>query len=40
MNLSLEDRNSLDDDQVEGLFIRVKTGMQPMQDVKHKGIQK
>lgn len=40
LSWSLEDECTLDRDEIEGLFIRVKTGMQPMQDVKHKAVQK
>jgi DNA-dependent protein kinase catalytic subunit len=40
LSASLFDECTLEEDEVEGLFIRVKTGMQPMADVKHKGIQK
>ena len=40
LSLSLDDECTLEEDEIEGLFIRVKTGMQPMTDVKHKGIQK
>ena len=34
------DECTLEEDEIEGLFIRVKTGMQPMVDVRHKGVQK
>ena len=37
---SLEDDCTLDDDELHGLFIRVKTGMQPMQDIRQKAVQK
>ena len=40
LSLSLEDGCTLEEEEVEGLFIRVKTGMQPVTDVKHKGIQR
>ena len=35
---SLEDESTFDDDEVESLFIHVKTGMQPLADVKQKGV--
>jgi len=38
LSSSFDDECTLEDDEVEGLFIRVKTGMQPMQDIRHKGI--
>jgi hypothetical protein len=38
LSLSLDDSCTLEEDEVEGLFVRIKTGMQPMEDIKHKGV--
>ena len=35
---SLEDNCTLHNDEIEGLFVRIKTAMQPIPDVRHKGI--
>ena len=40
INLSLDDGCTYDDDEIELLFINLKTGMQPLTDVKNKNIQK
>ena len=37
---SLEDGCTLDSEEIEGLFVRIKTAMQPIPDLRHKGIQK
>lgn len=40
LSLSLESGCTLTDDEIEGLFVRVKTGMQPIEEIKQRGIQK
>ena len=40
LSQSLEDGCTLDPEEIEGLFVRVKTAMQPIPDLRHKGVQK
>ena len=40
LSLSLEHECTLTEEELEGLFIRVKTAMQPIPDVRQKGVQK
>lgn len=40
LSFSLETGCTLRSDEIEGLFVRIKTGMQPIADVRQKGIQK
>ena len=32
--------NTLDEDQIDGLYVLLKTAMQPIQDMQHKGVMK
>ena len=40
LSFSLEDHCTLEEDEIEGLFVRIKTAMQPIPDVRQKGVQK